>query len=152
MGDMNRMRLWAQAHEACERYSDELNYDGNCYETAFRIIMDGDVVERELRDWRLVHALVENATQRHGHAWVEVDGWAIDFASGEERVVPADEYRRAVKASDVREYTWDKAAGAAVRGRNFGAWHHDGGPEPLAEVVAAEEAAIQERIAEREGF
>ena len=129
MGD--RLRLWAEADQACMPHAKALDYTGNCYEVAYRIAMAGGVAARDGRVWRLCHGLVEGGGKRHGHAWVEADGWALEFSNGESVVVPADVYRRLGKVTDVQEYEWHEAAAASVRERHFGPWHHDGDLEPL---------------------
>lgn len=89
---------------------------GDCYPVAFNLcsVIEGAV----LCHGAVFHPLVG----WHGHAWVEVDGVAIDRSNGFNTAMPAGVYRAIGRASDVVEYDHRASMRHAILTGNYGPW------------------------------
>lgn len=103
-------------HQACKAAAllDDLvrkgqlrSYDssghGNCYEVALAILLDLAEAQMETKGWLYV---MGNCKLPQGpHAWVEYDGWAIDFSSGQQVFTPISEFVRVNEPENVKRLT-----------------------------------------------
>ena len=107
-----------------------LNPIGQCFESAaYQVVIGGE--ENNPPDVRLVHAIVTaNFPGQEGlivgHAWVEGDGIALDTTWGKN--FPKDAYRKALKATNIVEYTMQEA---------HDMWAKEGHPGPWDEKIKA---------------
>lgn len=99
----------------------------HCFDNSWRLMMDnikGKSAEEQDK-YTLVHAYVTNIEgKRFPHAWLEVDGKAIDSARSKDDplVMDAAKYRETMNAEEIIEYTPEQAMIKGARTRNFGPW------------------------------
>jgi hypothetical protein len=95
---------------------------GDCYYANAKFLAD-HVEREEEAEWVLCHGTVTNpAGESIGHCWLERHGTAFDFANGRQLAYRADEYRRVVKALDVRVYTPEEVSINIIRHGHYGPW------------------------------
>lgn len=81
-----------------ELMSEALQGDGDCYETAGKIILDMHPLSKKLKiaECKLVHALVmgqgDLTGYRFGHAWILHKNKVYDFSNGNEIIMDAGLY------------------------------------------------------------
>jgi hypothetical protein len=79
---------------------------GNCYEVALAILLDLADAQMETKGWLYVTG---NCKLPQGpHAWLEYDGWAIDFSSGQQVFTPIPEFVRVKEPENVKRFTLDE--------------------------------------------
>lgn len=75
-----------------------LQGDGDCYETAGRIILNMHSLSKklDLSNAKVVHALVHGQGElegvRFGHGWIELNGTVYDYSNGNDIEFPARAY------------------------------------------------------------
>lgn len=98
------------------------NAPGDCYYAHARFLTD-EVEREEEAGWVLCHGTVTNrAGESIGHCWLEHDGKAFDLANGRRLTIAADEYRKVVKARDVRTYTPEEVSINVLKHGHYGPW------------------------------
>lgn len=98
---------------------------GDCFLAAWQLALTAD-------DAVLCHGIVRGRSNMKGqtfwHAWVEVDGVAVDFSNGRRARMPVDHYYLlcAISSFQVRRYDRTAAEAEAARYHTCGPW-----PPPL---------------------
>lgn len=94
---------------------------GNCYMVGYHVT--SAMIDAGLEPV-LCHGIVGAGDNRHGHGWVEVDGWAVDFANGNAAVLPVGAYRRLgrVEAEEVDSYEPAEVRDHVLSTEHFGPW------------------------------
>ena len=122
---MDRIGTQTGRFQASKPNFSALPRTGDCYSAAGRLVLSHRFMD-EHPDAVLIHAAVVNtgahAGQLMGHAWVEADGMAFDFANGGERCIPAVLYRSVGKPTMIHEYTAKEARALMVETEHFGPW------------------------------
>lgn len=122
---------------------DPVGGDGDCYESAFKYLMEN---HRDDPTLRLVHAVCLIGVGPHeglpfGHAWCEriiaieippeltARGfiapnleWVEDRSNGKEVSMPAALYYHGGRPVQIHRYTWEEAAKWAVKTGHYGHW------------------------------
>jgi hypothetical protein len=89
--------------------------DGRCYELSY-------AGQLQAPSWILVHGYVAHAHGVEcGHAWLERDGLVYDAVLDE--LMPASVYKADVCATELKRYTFVKAASEMLRTGHSGPWH-----------------------------
>ena len=101
--------------------------DGDCFRTAGRLVLDLHAMG--VREARLVHGLVTHPEYefQHIHAWVEIEGFVLDYTYKLGFSLPKAVYYAAGKitAEDTASYTEDQARTEMCNHEHWGPW--DGG-------------------------
>lgn len=98
------------------------NRNGDCYETAARMVL--------LDDWRatIVHGTVTGqgpvAGIRFGHAWLELGDLVFDFSNGKNVAMPRERYYEIgdIREEQVRRYEPEEARAEVDRTGHWGPW------------------------------
>lgn len=97
---------------------------GDCYKVAWHL-----VTEEGADDMTLCHGEVTGTGGkarglRYGHAWVEVDGCAIDRSNGNDVTLKDVMYYAAgsIDEEEITRYTAEEARIHALRTGNYGPW------------------------------
>ncbi len=97
-----------------------MSSSGDCFPVAADLALD-------LSGSVLVHATVlgqkgEVEGVRYAHAWVEVNGFAIDLSNGLSVGMPAKRYRALGRAESVTEYPLADFVSLVVSSGHYGPW------------------------------
>jgi hypothetical protein len=85
----------------------KINYDptalGNCFQISLDILIAIAENGYDTNGWFFV--LGECPPPQGKHAWLEYDGWVIDFASGQSTFAPVEDYLKVKRPSTVERHT-----------------------------------------------
>ena len=92
---------------------------GDCMKSAGNLIMD-------IEDALLVHAVIEGQGKLKGrkilHAWVEINGYVLDFSNGRHFCMKKENYYALAKPSFMRKYSQETALKFMDSTGHFGTW------------------------------
>ncbi len=104
---------------------------GDCFEVSGRFILNIRYKESaasldEDSDFKLVHAIVMNSVTGDpmSHAWLEVNGMAMDLANGKSALLPREHYYELGKPvhGTIHKYTPKEASEKMLESGHFGPW------------------------------
>jgi len=105
---------------------------GDCYESAFKELMDSDLFGKNTNDdTTMIHAVVTGQGDidgvQHGHAWIEVGDVVIDQSNGRNIVMRKEDYYRIGKidpnnSTEFKRYNRKEMAKKATQHKTYGPW------------------------------
>jgi hypothetical protein len=76
---------------------------GNCFQVAIDLLITIATSGRSTEGWLYVQG--ECPPPQGRHAWLEYDGWAIDFSSGDALFAPLEDYIKLKNPNNLERYT-----------------------------------------------
>ncbi len=79
---------------------------GDCFEVAINLLLDLAEADIKTRGWYYVQG--ECKPPQGLHAWLEYDGWTIDFSSGRQIFAPVIVFERVKEPQDLKRLTFEQ--------------------------------------------
>jgi|SRR5215213_5107499 len=90
---------------------------GNCFEVSAELITTLEKEGYEMDGW---YYIVADCVGQITHAWLEYDGWAIDFSSGQSLFMPSENFAEQRKPENIRRYTIEELREQSKKPENCG--------------------------------
>ncbi|GAF87401.1 unnamed protein product [marine sediment metagenome] len=104
-----------------DKFHNRVKGHGDCYRIAANILID-DMPEDALlcHGTAIGRGVIEGI--KHGHAWIELNGSALDFSNGLNVVMSIGRYYEIGKISDVTKYKKVEASINLLKYKHYGPW------------------------------